>query len=337
MTITAQGEPRWSVFTSTDWAQAQDFGSSVYFPHSIAPAGRDSAHVDFRMDVLELDGLTLGRTRYGAAIRMDCGYLDNYHLVIPLRGTVRNVSGEQSFLAAPRSGAIYNHSRTATVWRSPSSDHLALKLDRALLERELALMLGHSLRSPLVFDMPVDLNAPESHRWMGGLTVLRHGLSDRRVLASQSLLALELRNLVVLGLLVGQRHNFSAELNADRPAPLSRGIARRAVRALEDDPQHPWTIGELAAVAGSSVRSLQENFQRSLGLSPLRYLGQLRLDHVHRRLREADPGETTVAAVAQEWGFAHLGRFSSQYRARFGCYPSETLRDAAPLRGAARS
>lgn len=327
MTDTVQTDPRWSEFATTDWAEAQRYGSTAYFPHSIEPVGLGDSDVDFRMEILEFDGVTLGRTRYGAAIRMECGYLDRYHVIIPLRGSVRNVSGEQSFIATPESGAIYNHSQKATVWRSKASDHLALKLDRQLLERELSLILGRRVLDPIVFDMAVDLRSPGTLRWLGGLTVLQQGLDDHRVLASQSLLAAELRNLLVLGLLVGQRHNYSAalaELPVHRSTP---STARRASRLIDEAPQRPWTIGALAAESGSSVRALQESFRRSMGISPMQYLSRVRLEHAHRQLLAADPESTTVASVAHAWGFGHLGRFSGAYFDRFGEHPSETLRD----------
>jgi AraC-like DNA-binding protein len=43
-------------------------------------------------------------------------------------------------------------------------------------------------------------------------------------------------------------------------------------------------------------------------------------------LRAARPGEVTVAEVAAKWGFWHLGRFASTYRATFGELPSQSLR-----------
>jgi AraC-like DNA-binding protein len=33
----------------------------------------------------------------------------------------------------------------------------------------------------------------------------------------------------------------------------------------------------------------------------------------------------SVARAARRWGFAHAGRFSVEYRVRFGELPSETL------------
>jgi transcriptional regulator GlxA family with amidase domain len=76
------------------------------------------------------------------------------------------------------------------------------------------------------------------------------------------------------------------------------------------------------------VRSLQEGFRRHLGSAPMAYLQQERLVRAHQTLRQADPVCVTVSAVAHRWGFAHLGRFASAYRTRFGEPPSETLRRA---------
>jgi AraC-like DNA-binding protein len=58
------------------------------------------------------------------------------------------------------------------------------------------------------------------------------------------------------------------------------------------------------------------------------YVQQIRLVRAHEALRHADPHRVTVASVAHRWGFAHLGRFASTYRTRFGVSPSATLRDS---------
>ena len=56
------------------------------------------------------------------------------------------------------------------------------------------------------------------------------------------------------------------------------------------------------------------------------YLQQVRLGRAHEALRAADPTRVTVSSIAHRWGFAHLGRFASAYRVKFGQSPSETLR-----------
>lgn len=48
---------------------------------------------------------------------------------------------------------------------------------------------------------------------------------------------------------------------------------------------------------------------------------------MHEDLTGGDPARRhTVAEVAYRWGFAHLGRFAHDYRARYGESPSTTSR-----------
>src|SRR5690606_6158599 len=108
------------------------------------------------------------------------------------------------------------------------------------------LLLGHQLTKPLQFESEFTLGTPETMRWFGGLRTLNDALAEPRVLASQGLLAIELRNLIVLGMLTGQRHNYSGEFEGSA-MPTSASVARYAVELLETDPARPWTIGGLAA------------------------------------------------------------------------------------------
>jgi AraC-like DNA-binding protein len=57
-----------------------------------------------------------------------------------------------------------------------------------------------------------------------------------------------------------------------------------------------------------------------------RYLRQVRLEHAHYDLTNADPTHSTVSDIAPHWGFTHLGRFATTYRAKHGRSPSHTLR-----------
>jgi transcriptional regulator GlxA family with amidase domain len=95
---------------------------------------------------------------------------------------------------------------------------------------------------------------------------------------------------------------------------------------MRAQPGRPFTVADLAGIAGVSVRSLQENFRRHVGMPPMTYLRQLRLARVHEHLREADPAAHTVTQIAYRYGFVHLGRFAAEYRIRYGVTPSETLR-----------
>jgi AraC-like DNA-binding protein len=105
-----------------------------------------------------------------------------------------------------------------------------------------------------------------------------------------------------------------------------RNRLRAAVEYVHARAAEPTSVSEIASAAGLSVRATQEAFQRHLGLTPMQYLQQVRLDHVRRELLQADPATTAVQSIARRWGFAHLGRFSAAYRNAYGEYPRNTLR-----------
>ena len=92
------------------------------------------------------------------------------------------------------------------------------------------------------------------------------------------------------------------------------------------------TVKELATYAGCSYRSLQNIFNKVLGVSPMEYLKTVRLEGLHNELLNADRQQKTVAEIANQWGFVHMGRLAQVYRKQFGVLPSDTLSQKKPLR-----
>ncbi|WP_181439410.1 AraC family transcriptional regulator [Curtobacterium sp. MCBD17_032] len=105
-----------------------------------------------------------------------------------------------------------------------------------------------------------------------------------------------------------------------------RARLRAAVEFIHERVAEPMSVSEIAGAAGLSVRATQEAFQRHLGMTPMQYLLQVRLEQVRRELLQADPTTAAVQTIARRWGFAHLGRFSAAYRTAYGEYPRNTLR-----------
>ena len=104
----------------------------------------------------------------------------------------------------------------------------------------------------------------------------------------------------------------------------ARGIMRRVCEWATDAPEETLNLVQLAQIAGSSVRQLQQAFKAYTGMTPSHWLRLRRLNGAHRELLRAP--EVTVAEVAMRWSFWHLGRFSSSYQALFKELPSETLK-----------
>jgi len=108
-----------------------------------------------------------------------------------------------------------------------------------------------------------------------------------------------------------------------------RSIMKRVGEWAADAPEETLNLLELSQVAGVPLRQLQHAFKAFTGMTPTHWLRLRRLNSAHRELLSRSPLETTVAEVAMNWSFWHLGRFSSSYHALFKELPSETLRRAS--------
>ena len=102
-------------------------------------------------------------------------------------------------------------------------------------------------------------------------------------------------------------------------------LLRRAMAYIDECAHTDITITDIAAHVYATPRAVQYVFRRHLDMTPMQYLRRVRLERAHRDLTEADPGGTTVGAVAAHWGFAHQGRFARFYRQTYGRSPSQTL------------
>lgn len=112
---------------------------------------------------------------------------------------------------------------------------------------------------------------------------------------------------------------------AERPAPTSSGVVRRAIEFMRAHAGEPITMQEVAEAAHISTRGLHYAFRREHDEPPSAYLRRLRLEGARADLMAAE-GTATVEAVARRWGFPHASRFAQAYRRAYGQYPGETLR-----------
>lgn len=105
-----------------------------------------------------------------------------------------------------------------------------------------------------------------------------------------------------------------------------RMIMKRIGEWAADAPEENVNLLELSQVANVSLRQLQHAFKTYTGMAPTHWLRLRRLNSARRELLSRTATETTVAEVAMNWSFWHLGRFSSSYRALFKELPSDTLK-----------
>jgi AraC-like DNA-binding protein len=309
---------------TTDPCEAEEIISKHYLPNRLyLPRGCTSVEMDF--SALQMGVITAGRLAYGPRVRQLTGEAQNFHMNMPIRGRALSRCGQsESVDTAARQGLVFSPEAPADITWSADCIQLCLMIPRAGLEAELERLLGRSVRSGLRFDFGVAAGYV-SERLQAVLDLVAQELDQPSGLATSQVAGRHLEGLVLDGLLLGQPHNYSeAAIGFSGSAP--GGVIKRAVELLEERPTEPWTTVGLATELHLSARALQAGFKREVGMAPMAYLRMVRLRRAYAALREANPAENTVQAVALSLGLLHQGRFAASYRALFGETPSETLR-----------
>jgi AraC family ethanolamine operon transcriptional activator len=135
------------------------------------------------------------------------------------------------------------------------------------------------------------------------------------------------RNLVaVLGAII--ESSGVVATRRDRYHRLSRRrILDRALEYIEAHFQSSVNMADLCTYAGVSQSTLGRLFARELNITPSAFLYARRLHEVRKMLKERHC-EKSIARIAQDSGFTHMGRFSAAYRRQFGVLPSQDRRQS---------
>jgi AraC-like DNA-binding protein len=109
-------------------------------------------------------------------------------------------------------------------------------------------------------------------------------------------------------------------------AGLRDRFVARALALMHARPAHPWTVEELAGQVGMSRSGFAQRFADLLGVPPMQYLAQWRLQLAAQQLRLTD---RSLASVAAEVGYEAEAAFNRAFKREFGVPPATWRRNAA--------
>lgn len=312
------------LFASTDIDEVRSLVGRVIKPHQLSLVG-GGARLDARMHHSSLAGLEISRLKYGPAVRIQrTTHLNDFFLVqMPLNGATAVQSGARRFDASVRLASVLNPHEDVRMDWSPGSDLLMLRLSKSLVERRLASHIGQALDRPLEFELDFDWKADPA--WLNFVSYLAASAPYFAAFGQHPMMADQLEQMAAGLLLSCHRHNYS-DCPRGRGARVLPRHVRRAQEYLHAHAHEPINADCIAENAGVSVRSLYLGFRDFLGTSPMQYLRDYRLEKARADL--TNPSSASIAGVAHRWGFTHMGRFSAEYKRKFGESPSETLRRA---------
>ena len=101
---------------------------------------------------------------------------------------------------------------------------------------------------------------------------------------------------------------------------LSDRTLSRVLNLMHTEYGHRWTLEELATSVGVSRSKLAARFKNQVGISPMEYLGRLRMEIARDLLIK---GEHSIAEVSQAVGYESESAFSTAFKRILKCRPGQ--------------
>ena len=305
--------------------EARQRVGDVFSPHRLALRG-DTRGLNVRHNRVALGQSAINVLHYGAEVEIDPGERGDFYLVqLPLAGRAQLCSdGEEAAVDASVLSVLRPRVASRMRW---SRDCTML-----LLQAPSRLVHGYVGEDELPPRMALSRcrKEPEVAAWCQAMLDLTRNIDcfGAQWQAHPSAVA------AIEGFLLTA---FSCLLLEPGAPPASGPIEARSLRRAKDyihaHLDRPLSLAEIARQACVSPRTLELVFKRHGEASPLAYARRQRLQAAHAALRAVarEGRSASVTDVALAHGFVHMGRFSAQYRAQFGCLPSQTLNAHAAL------
>ena len=322
------------VFTSRARVDSHDLVAREFSDHGLKWC---SGAVDTALSKVRIRQLQLFLLQYGAEVEIRTRPFDDFVLVhLSLSGVAEMVSDGVPIRLPAGAAALIAPRRNLHMRWQQGARQLILKVPCPLLRA----WAPESLVNDTRFVHPlVPLSAVQGQQWHFLMQSLLHVSQQpvestahaRWVEHMESNVALFLAS-CAQALPVpkpGREEDCGEPAAPQMGLPASHGSLSDAGRLdrldayLHSRLSAPVALEDLARAAGVSVRGLNQLCQRHHGTSPMALLRNRRLDAVRARLLQQPSPCVTDAAL--EFGFGHLGRFSSYYRERFGELPSQTV------------
>jgi AraC-like DNA-binding protein len=305
---------RWRPQFQTSRAdEAVETVERLYGPHSLALRTRGG--LDMRLAGFDVGRLTVSSIEYGCAATARTEEPHDYWVFSYAASGEIVIGGE---VARAGNAGVREPDAAGELPMSGDLRLVNLKVAHADLMDAARALFGELPSAPLRFpELVAPGSAPSLH-----LQGLIDRLNQLPVCAGPHAALIERRwqEAALLELLMVWPHTWSRHLGSEAP----RGSAvERAIDYMQAHAGADVALADVARAAGVGVRALTSGFEKKLGVSPMRYLQQCRLERARADLLDAQAG---VTEIAYRWGFGNLGDFAARYRERFGEKPSETLR-----------
>lgn len=167
--------------------------------------------------------------------------------------------------------------------------------------------------NPVIQTLPRMMHIPDGYSqgngWLGNLILAIIAESRQRRSGGRSVLS-RLSELLFIEAVRCYKDSLQ-----DKPSGWIAALADErigmAIRQIHNDPARPWTLNELATETGMSKTLLVNRFTELLGVAPMTYLFNWRMQLAARMLVEKG---ASIARIAEEVGYDSEAAFSRAFK-----------------------
>jgi AraC-like DNA-binding protein len=305
-----------SVFAGVDPFAVSDYVNQHVGSHALSLSHNASANASLKHR--KAGSLDLCRLSYGAQARVVSeGLPDIYHVQFILRGNCSYALYRDSVSLSAGHVLLINPDEPIDLTYSEDCEKFIVRVPSTLFNEA---CIEHRWFQP---NESIKFNqSPYKFEEIDSLIYLLKLLCEEAESGSATPQMLQHYNRVVASKLMTMfRHNVPLE------TPTLQSVSfERLEQYIEDNIKRDISAEELAAYSHLSLRSLYLLFEKNAKTTPKNFIRQKKLEKVYITLMDPSSRMANVTAVALEYGFTHLGRFSEFYRATFGMLPSESLK-----------
>jgi AraC-like DNA-binding protein len=308
---------------TTDPEEAHEWLRGAYADHSARLSGNPHAF-RFTHTVADCGTFKVGVCRHSMTLNGEWDPLDEQLLFSHLLSGRFTIGCKRSEIAAGPDDVFAYDPDVAMAVEWSDIRMAQVRMARAAFDRVAAELTGDD--RGIGFDLARPASEAKAQHWRRFMQYVANDVATSPVVHASPIVLGQVFRMIVATALETFPNTASGDRDR-RGGYVSAAAVRRALTYIDENAGGDVGLTEMAEAAGVGPRALQRAFRRSLDTTPLGHLRAVRLDRAHQELRAAAPGDgTSVAVVAARWGFGHPGRFAADYRARFGCSPSDTLR-----------
>ncbi|WP_300719802.1 AraC family transcriptional regulator [Pseudomonas sp.] len=326
--LNAQANTPIQHFTHMDLCDAETAKSwmtKVCGPHRLDVLSHNS--IQFKHTARLLQAATVGYIEYGTDVTIGVGAectLESYSIELPVQGRQRLESQHGTIWSDCMTGIILSPNASQELYISGNCKKIQLAIPRSLMRAHLELLLNRSVKDDIQFLPTISSVQGAAAGWW---RMVRHFTEEAcradSFLENQGM-ALEIESALVKGLILTQPNNYSADLEKTLSLNVPSYV-QRAINYIHQHAREEIKLNEIVACSGVSRLKLFDGFKKHIGLPPMFYIRRYRLGEIRKAIIQ-DRSNAQISGIALDWGYTHLGRFSSDYRKFFGECPSHTAK-----------